>query len=135
MVYRLVVDQCKFGLKDPVSQKFYRKTTDLDVNKQSFAVALAGVPRCDHMPHEHEQIRGSIQVEGQTVSRSTMAAKWTKEFATYILQAAQTSLAAQALQEQDPLEDDRTPPGGGARQGNYTRWNYGEPIRWRLKRG
>ena len=119
MIYRIVVDQCKFGLKDPISEKLYRKTTDLDVNKQSFAVALAGVPRCDHMPHEHEQIRGTIRLDGETVSRSTIAAKWTKKFATYILKAAQTSLAAEALREQDPLEGDRTPPGGGARQGSY----------------
>ncbi|CAK8990551.1 Uncharacterized protein SCF082_LOCUS2283 [Durusdinium trenchii] len=118
-VYRVVVDQCVFGLKDPVSHKLYRKTTDLDVNKQSFAVGLAGVPRCSHQPREHEQIRGSIHLDGATVSRSTVAARWTKEFATYILQAAQKSLAAEALREQDPLEGDQTPTDGQPRQGSY----------------
>ena len=119
MIYRVVVDQCVFGLKDPVSHKLYRKTTDLDVNKQSFAVGLAGVPRCSHQPREHEQIRGTIHLDGETVSRSTVAARWTREFATYILQAAQKSLAAEALREQDPLEGDQTPTGGQPRQGSY----------------
>ena len=87
------VDQCMFGLKDPVSQLLYRKSTALDVTEQAFAVGLAGVRRCNHQPREHEQIRGSVIVAGRRRQRSELAACWTKDFATYILQAAQKSLA------------------------------------------
>lgn len=47
LLYRIVVDQCMFGLKDPVSEKWYRKATDLDVNEQAFANGLITY-RCNH---------------------------------------------------------------------------------------
>lgn len=42
-MYRVEVDQCMFGLKEPVSLLKYRKATALDVTDQAFAVGLAGV--------------------------------------------------------------------------------------------
>ena len=71
-LYRVVVDQCMFGLKDPESHKLYRKTTALDVNDETFAKALADVARCNHAPEEHEQIKGQVKVEGKWRKRSEM---------------------------------------------------------------
>eukprot|EP00435_Cladocopium_sp_Y103_P012273 s3261_g3.t1 len=88
-LYRVVVDQCEFGLKDPVSHKFYRKPTALDVNDEKFAEALARTRRCTHAPEEHEQIRGSVFWQGRWQKRSTLAASWTNQLADHILQAAE----------------------------------------------
>lgn len=106
-LYRVVVDQCKFGLKDPVSHKLYRKTTALDVNKQAFAMGLATATRCNHRPADHEQIRGSVRVDGILERRSMLAGRWTKQFAQYILEAAQVCLAGQVvdLNNQSPYKN------------------------------
>ena len=73
-LYRVVVDQCEFGLKDPVSHKFYRKATALDVNNEKLATALAWTSRCTHRPEEHEQIQGSVFWQGRWQKRSALAA-------------------------------------------------------------
>ena len=114
-LYRVTVDQCMFGLNDPASHKLYRKATNLDVNDQAFAVGLAGAPRCNHSPLDHEQIRGRMQVGGKWESRSAIAARWTRSFAKYILKAAQICLAGRPLRvDDDPLPVDRSPsPGRG----------------------
>ena len=103
-LYRVVVDQCQFGLKDPVSHRLYRKTTALDVNDQAFAMGLATVTRCRHRPAEHEQVRGSVRVDGRLERRSTLAGRWTKQFAKYILEAAQVCLAGRpGYTRRDPV--------------------------------
>ena len=107
-MYRVTVDQCTFGLKDPVSRLFYRKTTCLDV--KAFAIGLAGVPRCSHSPSEHEQIRGKVKVEGRLENRSKIAARWTRDFAKYILHAAQVCLAGRPLRpDDDPIPGHPSP--------------------------
>ena len=39
-LHTALVDQCCYGLKDPVSGKWYRKRTALDVNDEQFAKLL-----------------------------------------------------------------------------------------------
>lgn len=90
-VYRVVVDQCEFGLRDPMSHKFYKKATALDVNEEQFAHELTKVSRCTHRPEEHEQIRGSVFWKGKWRRRSTLAAAWTPRLADHILGAAERS--------------------------------------------
>ena len=91
-VYRVVVDQCRFGLKDPVSGKRYKKTTALDVNDKEFAYELARIQRCHHRPEEHEQIQGNVYFQGKWQRRSTLAAKWTDKLATHVLTSAERAL-------------------------------------------
>lgn len=88
-LYRVILDQCMFNLKDPVSKKFYKKATAFDVNDKEFAEALAMWMRCSHTPEEHEQIKGSVHYEGRWWRRSTLAARWTKELADHILRSAE----------------------------------------------
>lgn len=90
-VYRVVLDQCEFGLRDPVSHKLYKKATALDVNEEQFAKELARVNRCTHQPEQHEQIRGSVFWKGKWRRRSTLAAAWTPRLADHILEAAEKS--------------------------------------------
>ena len=87
-LFRVVVDQCVFGLQDPESHKFYRKTTALDVNDQEFATYLAETPRCSHHPEEHQRIEGTATVHGRQVKRSQLAAHWTRKFCERIQRAA-----------------------------------------------
>ena len=91
-VHRVLVDQCMFGLVDPVSKLPMRKRAALDVNDPVFAEALAKGARCTHEPGSHQQIEGSVQ--GQR--RSTLAGVWTPEFSTHILRAAKTALQARS---------------------------------------
>lgn len=91
-LHRVVVDQCQFGLADPVSRKWFRKTTALDVNEEHFAEKLAQVKRCDHFPHEHEQVKGQVKWQGKWWKRSELAGKWPKQLATHVLRAAEAAL-------------------------------------------
>ena len=91
-LHRVVVDQCEFGLKDPVSHKWYKKPTALDVNEEEFARALAQVSRCTHTPEQHEPIKGSVFWQGRWRRRSELAARWTNRLADHILNAAEKSL-------------------------------------------
>ena len=88
-VYRVVVDQCRFGLKDPVSGKWYKKTTALDVNDEEFAYELARVQRCHHLPEQHEQIQGNVYYQGKWQKRSTLAGRWTDKLAEHVLRSAE----------------------------------------------
>eukprot|EP00435_Cladocopium_sp_Y103_P025154 s849_g6.t1 len=102
-LYRVVVDQCVFGLKDPVSHKFYRKSTALDVNDKDFAEALAKVQRCPHSPDEHEQIRGSVKVNGVWKRRSELASAWTAGLANHVLKAAEAAIFKEETDDEDVL--------------------------------
>ena len=63
-LYRIVV----FGLQDPVSHR-YRKSMALDVNEQSFANNFVTF-QCNHSPSQHDQIRGSVTVNGHPTTSS-----------------------------------------------------------------
>ena len=99
-VHRVVIDQCQFGLADPISQKLFRKTTALDINEEHFAEKLAQVKRCDHQPAEHEQVKGHVKWQGKWWKRSELAGRWPKKLAQHVLQAAEAAL-------QRPAEDER----------------------------
>ena len=91
-VFRAVVDQCQFELKDPMTSKLYRKRTALDVNSEIFAAALMHHGLCSHAPHEHEVIEGQTFVDGKWVNRSLVAGMWTPCFARHILASAALAL-------------------------------------------
>eukprot|EP00435_Cladocopium_sp_Y103_P034992 s364_g9.t1 len=90
-LHRVVLDQCMFGLKDPVSGKGYRKTTALDVNDEAWAQELAKARRCDHLPEEHEQVKGNVKYDGKWHRRSTLAGGWTRRWCDHILRAFEKS--------------------------------------------
>ena len=102
-LYRVVVDQCMFGLKDPESHKLYRKTTALDVNDETLAKALADVARCNHAPEEHEQIKGQVKVEGKWRKRSEMASAWTAKLANHVLKSAEAAIYKEETEDEDVL--------------------------------
>ena len=130
------VDQCMFGLQDPVSLLLYRKATALDVTEQSFAVGLAGVLRCNHSPSQHEQIRGSVIVDGVRHHRSELAARWTKDFAKYILQAAQLALAGRPMGWEPPfIKEPSSPEAQRAMMQCRWRWKRGCSRPRRFSRG
>lgn len=105
-LHRVILDQCMFGLKDPISHKAYRKTTALDVNDERWAKELANCRRCNHQPHQHEQVKGSVKFEGTWQRRSTLAGAWTKPWCQHILKAFEK---AQATNEEVPMNYTRAP--------------------------
>lgn len=92
-VHRVIVDQCQFGLKDPVSHLFYRKATALDVNNKMWADQLAQVKRCNHAPSQHEQVKGTVKYEGQWHKRSELAGRWPAALASHVLSTAEKVLS------------------------------------------
>eukprot|EP00438_Fugacium_kawagutii_P036583 Skav211980 [mRNA] locus=scaffold1330:227534:232974:- [translate_table: standard] len=91
-VFKAVVDQCQFGLCDPMTKKFYKKGTSLDVNSEIFAAALMKQAKCTHSPEQHEAIEGRTLVDGKWVNRSLVAGTWTVQFARHILNCAALAL-------------------------------------------
>ena len=91
-VHRVVVPQCFFGLRDPVSRKPYQKLTSLDVTDGVMAERLCRGVKCCHRPGEHEQIQGAVRVEGRSWRRSTLAARWPRALCDRILDAAEEAL-------------------------------------------
>ena len=65
-VLRAVVDQCRFGLCDPVNQRLYRKPAALDVNSEVFAVALMKDALRNHGAHQHQPIEGQSRLDGKS---------------------------------------------------------------------
>ena len=55
------LDQCMFGLRDPNSNKLYRKPTQIMTNDPNFRYYLE--KNCDH-GHEHEHVEGQVRVGG-----------------------------------------------------------------------
>ena len=92
-VFRAIVDQCQFDLRDPLNHKLFRKRTALDVNSEVFAAALMQGAKCGHQPHEHQPIEGQTLCDGKWVSRSLVAGTWTSSFGKHILSCAALALA------------------------------------------
>ena len=91
---RAVVDQCRFGLKDPSSQRPMRKRTALDCNDEGFHVGLVRGAQCDHRADEHQPILGQVRAGGRSCARSLHAGVWTARFGRHILRAAGDALAS-----------------------------------------
>ena len=96
-VCRVLVNQCAYGLSDPVSRKPYHKATAIDVNNKDFAENLEKSKKvCKWTREQHEVIQGTVMVQGESTARSAVASKWTDSFCTWILNAARKTLEDKA---------------------------------------
>ena len=68
----VVIDQCMYGLKDPVSGLLYRKRTKFIGNLPG--LASLSVP-CDRT-HEHQHIEDAVVWEGRSIKRSVLAGRY-----------------------------------------------------------
>ena len=129
-VHRAVVDQCRFGLKDPQSGLLYRKRTALDVNSEIFAVALMRNGRCCHAPREHQSIEGQTTLDGRSVSRSLVAGTWTPLFGKHILACAALAHAACWVQSVNGIRAFVSVPEGVHEEpaGFFLEEPYGESV-------
>ena len=74
------VDLCVAGqLQDPVSMEAIRKTLTIMTSMQDLANQLSRY-RCTR-DHEHEQIAGSVKVDGKHINRSTYTERYPRKFA------------------------------------------------------
>ena len=94
-LHRHVTQQCAHGLKDPVSQLPYHKSTSLDTNDAEFNEFLEKFDKPCQCA-EHETMQGTIRVSGRTVNRSAVASRWTPQFCRYILKAATAAMKQKA---------------------------------------
>ena len=65
-----ILDQCMFGLKDPVSEKLYRKRTKFIGSLPG----LAGLACICMNEHPHEHVENSVVWAGRSIKRSVLAA-------------------------------------------------------------
>ena len=98
---RARISQCAFGLRDPVSLRWYRKPTYLDVNDAIFAKLLEVDAQCTHESSEHEPIQGNVRVQGRSQKRTLLAGAWTAEMADHILDCAEAVLQLRGRAETD----------------------------------
>ena len=74
------VDLCVAGeLKDPTNGKLIKKTLTILSTSRRMINALTGL-RCHHQ-HEHQTIKGQIQVNGVNMNRSTFTENYPRKFA------------------------------------------------------
>ena len=102
-VFTFNLDQCMFGLKDPLSQVPYKKRTRLMTNCEEMKRLKRD---CDQL-HEHQHVQGQTRVGGRLVNRSRCAQVYPKELIEQMIVAYKKHrnrrgheiLAAETLQE------------------------------------
>ena len=81
-VFKVVMDQCMFGLRDRVSRKLHRKSTCLLTNSPHVAAEMNKL--CDKS-HEHEPLFGSVKVNGKWVARTRLAQEYPRKMVNALL--------------------------------------------------
>ena len=76
------MDQCMFGLRDPVSKKRYKKSTGIMTDCREIAERLSRL--CDKT-HEHEPILGNVKTPFGWKKRSEVAQRYPKAMVNAIL--------------------------------------------------
>ena len=102
-IHEFVFDQCCYGLKDPVSNKYYRKRTKIMTNSETFKDMCC---ECSQ-DHEHERLEGKVKVGGRWVNRTRLAQVYPKRLVDMFVRCmwkdkkskAHEVLASEALQE------------------------------------
>ena len=89
-VFRVDLDQCMFGLADPVSGMLYKKPTSVIGNFPSLPALGC---KCDGN-HSHEAVIGKVKHEGAWVSRSTVAGAYPVKFCQRICDLVLQDLAS-----------------------------------------
>jgi hypothetical protein len=85
-----ILDMCQFGLKDPVSQDFYKKRTKF----VGTLPGLATMSRTCNGEHKHQHVEDSIMLSGKSTKRSIVAGIYPRQFCeevTRLLSLAQSS--------------------------------------------
>ena len=76
------MDQCMYGLRDPVSKKRYKKSTGIMTDCREIAERLSKL--CDRT-HEHEHVFGNVKTPTGWKRRSELAQRYPKEMVNAIL--------------------------------------------------
>ena len=58
-VWRAIVPQCAFGLRDPENGKPYQKYASLEVNQEEMAADIKAGITCQHGPGAHQTVEGT----------------------------------------------------------------------------
>ena len=83
-VREVITDMCMFGLKDPQTQKRYRKSTRLLTNSKYGDM----LKRKCNGKHDHQHIEGQTKCGCKWVNRSSVAQVYTRDFVDAILSVA-----------------------------------------------
>ena len=83
--YAARFDMCRVGdLKDPQSQKSFKKGMQINTTSQQFYFQFNG-RKCNHQ-HEHQPLEGSTIYQGMRVQRTAFSENYTRKFARSIAQ-------------------------------------------------
>lgn len=103
------VDQCMYGLCDPLNKRRYKKATRLLTNSQHGDMLMR---RCDGN-HDHQVIEGQVKVGGRWINRSRMAQVYPRKMVEAIVRLARLErnkaehdvLASEKLEDNKDLEN------------------------------
>ena len=83
-VMEVEFDQCRFGLKDPVSEMLYRKGTRIMTTNEIMVQLLNKKCLGDH---DHERLEGKIRIGGKWVNRTMCAQVYPKSLVETMVKA------------------------------------------------
>ncbi len=93
------VDMCAFGLKIPGTQKYLRKGSLIFSSCPSLISDLHG-SRCPKT-HEHQNIEGSVNVQGQRMRLTQFCASYCKGFARHVAKSLCQHIASALVNEHE----------------------------------
>ena len=81
-----MAELCAYGLRDPVSKKYFKQSSALEVNNPMLCSLLPWKRRCTHQPDERPPVEGKVMpAEGIEIPRSHLVARWPEEWFQEIL--------------------------------------------------
>ena len=88
----VTLDQCEFGLRDPISSLPYRKGTNILSNMP----LLSNMCRKCSGSHVHQEVLGNVCVDGKWASRASHAGVYPSDLCDEIVKCVNMSVAAAA---------------------------------------
>ena len=95
-------DQCCFGLKDPISQKLYKKGTRIITNNRYMEEYLGKKCSQDHV---HEKLEGQIKIGGKWVNRTLCAQVYPRKMVEVMVKAIRMKRNEDQLNEVKACSD------------------------------
>ena len=90
--FEAYIDMCAFGLKDPQTQKPYKKTYHVGVNDPWWCSQLSAHATCPHGPGQHQALEGIAQGDGRVLPRHERALEWPGPWVQRLLQTVSETL-------------------------------------------
>lgn len=93
-VFRIFLDQCCFGLRDPENGDYYRKPTSVLTSNECLVPLLGKTCKGDHI---HQKLKGKVKVGSQWVHRTRCAQVYPKSLCRAFAKGIQQKVGQQEV--------------------------------------